>query len=250
MSGVRAADWDGVTAVVLAGGLGTRLRPAVGDLPKPIADVGGRPFLSRIIEQLEAFGIRRIVLCTGHGAERVETEFAARRGPATITFSREDRPLGTGGALRLALPSTPGTLLVLNGDSYTAADLDAFLADYRRAGRIPTLLLVEVTDSSRYGRVECDPSGAIRAFAEKRPNSGPGWINAGLYLMEPQHAASIPADRPVSLERDVFPVWLETGLRGHRTNGRFIDIGTPESYAAAADFFSALRSTAHEAPHA
>lgn len=238
MSGAQAGDWSGVTAVVLAGGLGTRLRPVVGDRQKTIADVGGRPFLTRIIDQVEAVGIRRIVICTGHGAREVEASLAARKGPAAIAFSREEQPLGTGGALRRALPvAGGGTLLVLNGDSYTDANLDAFLADYRRSGRIPLLLLVEVADSRRYGRVECGPGEVIQAFTEKGAAEGAGWINAGLYLMEAEHVAGIPAERPVSLEREVFPVWLATGLRGHRTSGRFIDIGTPESYAAAERFF-------------
>ncbi|MFM9025704.1 MAG: nucleotidyltransferase family protein [Planctomycetaceae bacterium] len=249
MSGAQAGDWRGVTAVVLAGGLGTRLRPVVGDRPKPVADVGGRPFLERIVDQLEAVGIRRIVLCTGHGAEQVEAALAGRSGPAEILCSREDRPLGTGGALRLALPvAGRGTLLVLNGDSFTDADLDGFLADYRHGGRMPTLLLVEVADARRYGRVECGPEGKVRAFVEKGAGCGAGWINAGLYLVESERLAAIPTGRPVSLEREVFPTWVATGLRGHRSAGRFIDIGTPESYAAATDFFAGPRSSDHEAP--
>lgn len=249
MSCAQAKEWSGVAAVVLAGGLGTRLRPVVGNRQKTVADVGGRPFVTRIIDQLEAAGIRRIVLCTGHGAEQVERSLTARQGRAEINFSREDRPLGTGGAVRLALPAAAAdTLLVLNGDSYTEADLNAFLADYRRFGRIPTLLLVEVPDTRRYGRVECGPNGEIRAFTEKGAATGAGWINAGIYLMESRHAGNIPADRPISLERDVFPGWLGTGLRGHRTTGRFIDIGTPESYAAAEGFFTAAQSSGREAP--
>ena len=249
MHGTQAGDWSSVTAVVLAGGLGTRLRPVVGDRQKTIADVGGRPFLSRILDQLEKIGVCRIVLCTGHGAEQVEETLAARQGIAKITFSREEKPMGTGGALRLAVPvAAADTLLVLNGDSYTEANLDAFLTDYQRSGRIPTLLLVEVADTRRYGRVECGPAGEVRAFTEKGAATGPGWINAGVYLMESKNAARIPADRPVSLERDVFPSWLAAGLRGHRTTGRFIDIGTPESYAAAEEFFSNAQSAGCEVP--
>lgn len=251
MSGTQAGDWRDVTAVVLAGGLGTRLRPVVGDRPKPVADVGGRPFLARIIDQLEAVGVRRIVVCTGHGADQVEAALASRRGPAEILCSREDQPLGTGGALRLALPvAGRGTLLVLNGDSFTEADLSRFLADYRHAGRIPTLLLVEVADARRYGQVECGPSGDVRAFVEKGAGNGAGWINAGIYLIESARLAAIPCGRPVSLEREVFPAWVATGLRGHRTVGRFIDIGTPESYVEATEFFARPESSDHEVPRA
>ena len=249
MSCTQAGDWSRVTAVVLAGGLGTRLRPVVGDRQKAIADVGGRPFLGRIIDQLEAVGVRRVVLCTGHGAQQVEETLAARQGIAEIAFSREHKPLGTGGALRLAVPvAAADTLLVLNGDSYTDANFEAFLADYRRSRLIPTLLLVEVADTRRYGRVECGASGEILAFTEKGSAVGAGWINAGVYLMESKNAARIPVDRPVSLERDVFPSWLATGLRGHRSTGRFIDIGTPESYAAAEDFFFNAPSSGCQVP--
>lgn len=249
MSGTQTGEWSDVTAVVLAGGLGTRLRPVLGHRQKTIADVAGRPFLTRIIDQVEAVGIRRIVICTGHGASEVEASLSARNGSAFVTFSREEQPLGTGGALRRALPiAGGGTWLVLNGDSYTEANLDAFLEGYRRSGRIPTLLLVEVADSRRYGRVECGPEGDIRSFMEKGAVSGNGWINAGLYLMESEHVDAIPAARAVSLEREVFPVWLATGLRGHRTSGRFIDIGTPESYAAAQGFFMGPESNSLGVP--
>ena len=105
--------------------------------------------------------------------------------------------------------------------------------------REATLLLAEVPDTSRYGRVELDPAGAVCRFVEKQGAGGPGWINAGIYLLERARIEEIPERAPCSLERDVFPGWIGRGLHGYRTGARFLDIGTPQSYARALAFFRA-----------
>lgn len=228
------------TAAVLAGGLGSRLRPAVADRPKVLAEVRGRPFLSRLLDQLAGAGVRRAVLCTGHLGEQVEAACGPAHGPIELVYSREPEPLGTGGALRLAahlFDTDP--VLVVNGDSYCEADLRAFFeADRanRASGRRATILLTEVPDAGRYGRVELDPDGEVLAFREKS-SGGPGWINAGLYLLGLDLVRAIPADRPVSLESDILPGWVGRGLAGLRAPGRFIDIGTPASFEEADRFF-------------
>jgi NDP-sugar pyrophosphorylase family protein len=161
-----------------------------------------------------------------------------------LGYSSEEKTLGTAGALRLALPLVlTRNLLVLNGDSYCHADLRAFRAAYEAGGRKPTLLLVEVSDASRFGLVELELGGNIRRFAEKSAEPAPGVINAGIYLLPRELVQSIPEGRAVSLEREIFPVWVSSGLRGHRCGGPFIDIGTPETYAQAAQFFG---GKAHE----
>jgi NDP-sugar pyrophosphorylase family protein len=234
----RARALAGVEAAVLAGGLGTRLRASVPDLPKVLAPVRGRPFLAYVLDQLAAAGVERAVLCTGHGAQQVEAALGTRHGSLALAYSRESEPLGTGGALRLALEHLSGdTLLVLNGDSYADADLGAFLAAHRAFGGAGTLLLAEVADAGRYGRVERDAGGRLCAFLEKTAG-GRGWINAGVYLLGRGLLQGIPAGRKLSLERDILPHWVPLGLFGHETRGRFIDIGTPESYAAAERFFA------------
>ncbi len=241
-------ELESVNALILAGGLGTRLRSAVPDRPKVLAEVRGRPFLSYLLDRLHSFGITRTVLCTGYLGERIREAYgdtyAACRGGAgldrvmRLVHSREESPLGTAGAIRHALPfiaSDP--VLVINGDSFHDADLRLFLARYRARGAKAGVLLAGVPDTSRYGRVETNDDETVSAFVEKGGDSGPGWINAGIYIIGRDLVAQVPAGTAVSLEKEVFPGWIGHGLYGFRSEGRFIDIGTPESYREAEEFF-------------
>jgi D-glycero-alpha-D-manno-heptose 1-phosphate guanylyltransferase len=232
--------WADVTAVILAGGVGSRLRSAVSDRPKGLALIHGRPFLAYLLDQLADAGARRVVFSTGHLAEQVEAAFGATWRGMQVAYSPETAPLGTGGGLRLATAHVATTtLLVMNGDSFCAVDLAAFLRDHVAHGGAPALVLAHQADTSRFGLVECDADHRITAFCEKAEAGGPGWINAGIYAVERSLVAGLPADRPVSLEREAFPAWIARGLRGFPCAGAFLDIGTPESYAAAEAFFAA-----------
>lgn len=236
----RSSGGCDCTVCILAGGLGSRLREAVSDRQKAVAEVAGEPFVCRIIRQISAAGIRRIVLCVGYKAESVEAVLGHRFPGIEIRFSRETVPLGTAGAVRLALDrglvATP-RVGVCNGDSWFAADLGVFLQ--RSAADPAAMMLAEVEDVSRYGRVVSEPgSRRIREFSEKG-GGGPGVINAGIYHFDREFLrASIPAGRPVSFEREVFPALAARGeLYGYPATGRFIDIGTPESYHRAQQMF-------------
>lgn len=230
---------ESVTAAVLAGGLGTRLRSVVADRPKVLAEVGGRPFLAYLLDQLMAAGVRSVVLCTGHLGQQVQDRFGDSYGTLRLRYSRESLPLGTAGALRLALPLFgSANVLVLNGDSFCDSSLGDFWAWHCARGADATLLLAHVSDTSRYGRVHVDAGGRVRRFDEKDGSGGPGWINAGIYLLKHRLLETIPANGVVSLEREMFPAWIEQGLYGCQGNGRFIDIGVPEAYADAEHFFS------------
>ncbi|WP_017301387.1 nucleotidyltransferase family protein [Nodosilinea nodulosa] len=232
------SDLSACTAVILVGGLGTRLRSVVSDRPKVLAEINGRPFLGYLLDQVAEAGLRHVVLCTGYRADQVRSLLGDRWQDLTLTYSQETTPLGTGGALRLALPQLrSSTILALNGDSYCGADLAAFWDFHRQKQTQATLLLTQVPDTQRFGRVQVDGGDRIVAFEEKGNTTGPGWINAGLYLVSQSHLANIPADRPISLEKDIFPQWIDQGLYGYRAKGKFIDIGTPETYRQAADFF-------------
>jgi NDP-sugar pyrophosphorylase family protein len=229
-------------AVVLAGGMGTRLRGVVGDRPKVLAEVGGRPFLARLLDQLAGAGIGEAVLCTGYLADQVEQTFGDAHGALHLVYCRELSPLGTGGALRAAAPclrSDP--VLVMNGDSFCEADLPALWDRHRATAAEATLVLTRVADTRRYGRVAIDAGGAVVAFEEKGGPGGPGWVNAGICLLSRRVILSIPPSRPVSLEREVFPAWIGRGFYGLPCQGRFLDIGTPETYAAAERFFAEAR---------
>jgi D-glycero-alpha-D-manno-heptose 1-phosphate guanylyltransferase len=227
------------TAAVLAGGFGTRLRTVMADRPKVLAPVGGRPFLARLLDQLRFAEIASVVLCTGHLGEQVESAFGGAYRGMRLTYSRERTPLGTGGALRAAvegLDSDP--VLVLNGDSYCQTDLEDFFRAHASRGAGASLVVTRVPDVSRFGNVAMDADRTVLRFEEKAAVSGEGWINAGIYLVSRRLLEEIPTGRAVSLENEMFPRWLNAPLCAYCSEGPFLDIGTPGSYAAAERFFA------------
>lgn len=228
-----------ITAVILAGGPGTRLRQVMADRPKVLAEVGGRPFITFLLDQLAAAGITRVTLCTGYLGEQIETAFGSRYKNITLTYSREPSPLDTAGAIRQALPLLgTGPVLVMNGDSFCDADFHAFWAAYCSKGVEGMLLLTEVPDTTRFGRVQTDASDRILLYSEKGSATGTGWINAGVYLLSHTLLRLIPADRRVSLEREMFPNWVARGLYAWCVRAPFIDIGTPDAYLNAERFMA------------
>jgi NDP-sugar pyrophosphorylase family protein len=227
------------TAIILAGGLGMRLRAAVADRPKVLAAVAGRPFLAYLLEQIEAAGILRAILCTGYRGEQVRAAFGPRFGRISLEYSQEAEPRGTGGALALAAGLCQSDqVLAMNGDSYCRADLAVFASTHGRQKAKASLLLTQVEEGSRFGRVCLGAEGAILNFEEKGGAGGPACINAGIYLIQRPLLDSIPTGRAISLEREVFPQWMGRGLFGQIVPGPFLDIGTPESYARAERFLA------------
>lgn len=225
-----------VTAAILAGGLGTRLRAQLPDRPKALADVAGRPFLSYQLDRLEAAGIRTVILCTGYRGERIQRAFGPAYGAMRLRYAQEPTPLGTAGALRFALPLLEtDTVLAMNGDAFWEVDLNTWWQWHAQRRAAASIVLVRMADTSRYGRVQVDRLSRVRAFGEKFAG-GPGWINAGVYLLGRQVIERIPDGRPVSIEREVFPRLVGRDLYGYRSHGRFLDIGTPESYRMAEAF--------------
>ena len=229
-----------IVAVILAGGLGTRLRDALPDRPKPMALVAGRPFLEWVVRYLAAQGVRRFVLSTGHVSEVVKTHFARGIGSLKVSCVWEREPLDTAGGFLNCVESVtprPGWWLVCNGDSLAVADLGGILSATAAHGDVDGAILgVEVADTGRYGRLIVSDSGALKGFVDKR--SGRGIINAGVYLLRDEFVRSLGQVRPLSFERDVFPEAWKDGSRLHVvvTNGAFLDIGTPQSLGQAKDF--------------
>lgn len=230
------------TSVILAGGLGTRLRETVPHSQKAVAPVAGRPFLFHLLEQLRTAGSRRIVLCTGYRSEQVDREVGDRLGDTEILYSTEDQPLGTGGALRLAWQRYGGSdasgWLVANGDSFCDVDLSEFWTDHLRAGLAATIAAIEVADGSRYGSLVWDQSARVTCFREKAHGASTSWINGGIYALTADFLSTLTAATPLSLEREVFPEWIPRGIHVFPRRARFIDIGTPDSYKAAQEFFA------------
>jgi NDP-sugar pyrophosphorylase family protein len=244
-------DVSGTTAVILAGGLGTRLRSVVADRPKVLAEVDGVPFVFHLLAQLAASGVKHVVLSTGHLAQQVRDTVGTAWGPLDVEYAQEASPLGTGGAIRRTLPLVRSrTLFVLNGDSYCDVDLASLWLWHHQRAAHGTLTLARVADARRFGTVETDDHGRVVRFVEKSPQRRAGTVNAGLYLLRRSLVASIPAGMPCSLECDLLPGWLERGIYGYSRSERFIDIGTPESLAGAAGFFRKPGSRRAGAPRA
>jgi len=233
------ADLD---IVVLAGGLGTRLRDVLPETPKILAPVGDRPFLGHLLHWLIRQGARRVVLSLGYRAEDVLTYLETHSfAPLQIHPLVEPEPLGTGGAVAFTLPfihSDP--VLVINGDTFVDANLNTFVRHYRDCGADASIVCAEVENTGRYGRIEIDAAGHVHRFAEKDPaRSGPAWINAGIYLFGPRVLEKIAALKKGSLERGILEQMPSGSIAAFRTQGRFLDIGTPETLALAPEVLTA-----------
>lgn len=228
-------------ALILAGGLGTRLRSEISDRPKVLAPINQRPFLAFLLDQLSKAGFREVILCIGYMGEAIIETFGDSYADLAITYSKEDQPLGTGGALRLGTSMLPMTtrLMVMNGDSFINADLSAYIDWFFKKNYEASLLLTEVPDSYRFGTVTV-ASDQVVAFEEKGPGHGPGLINAGVYLFNKKVIQSIPEGIPFSLEHDLFPCLAGLNLHCFQVKNEFIDIGTPETYKQGPAFFGTL----------
>jgi len=224
---MRIADLD---CLVLAGGLGTRLRSVLPSTPKVMATVGGRPFLEHVLMQLESMGLRRCILCVGFLATQIKEHFAGQFGRLTIYYSEERLLLGTAGALRFASSMTSSDpLLVVNGDTLARFDLADFVQFHITQACPASIALAQVPDGLRYGSVLLDKRCRLTSFVEKGQARGPALVNAGAYLINRQLIESIPVGRPVSLERDVFEQ-MPADIAGFlRPNNKLMDIGTPDS---------------------
>ncbi|RZA22311.1 MAG: dehydrogenase [Lysobacteraceae bacterium] len=225
-------------AIVLAGGFGTRLRGIVDDVPKPLAPVAGRPFLTWLLDRLAAGGMRRCILATGYMADAIEQRIGTRWQGMDIAYSVESEPLGTGGAIRLAASRLRGDAAhVLNGDTWLEYD-PAALEDVARAvGTSMAIALARVDDVARYGAVDID-HGRVSGFREKG-EAGPGWINAGCYFLGAEALAALPVPAAFSFEQAVLQPRVQAGaVAAFTTTAGFIDIGVPEDFARAQVHFA------------
>jgi mannose-1-phosphate guanylyltransferase len=216
-------------AVVLVGGLGTRLRPLTNSVPKAMLPIANRPFLERQIDHLTQHGIDRVILACGYQPDLIRKHFGDR-----LEYVVEDEPLGTGGAIAHAANGITEPFVACNGDVLTDLDLTALVAQHRAHAARATLALHTVDDPSRYGVVVSEPDGEVTAFVEKPQGVAPAaTINAGTYVLDPGVLAAVPGGREVSIEREVFPRLVGDGLFAFAHDCRWIDIGTPASYLEA-----------------
>ncbi|HBE87793.1 MAG TPA: galactokinase [Elusimicrobia bacterium] len=223
-------------AVILCGGKGTRLRAVVPDRPKPMAAVGGKPFLELLMDYAAGYGFVRFVLCAGYMGEMIRAYFAARVLPYEVTVAIETEPLDTAGAIKNAegLIKT-GRFLAMNGDSMVRADLKA-LADFHESKRpLASLAAAKKEDASAFGTLSVGADGKLLAFREKAAAAS-GLVNAGIYILEKDALGLVPAGKKYSLERDLFPALAAKGaVNVFEVPGELIDIGTPEGYRQAGE---------------
>jgi len=230
-------------AVVLAGGMGTRLQSVVADVPKCMAPVAGKPFLYYLLTTLEAAGFRHVILALGYKHEVIETWLDNFATSLNITVVVEDTPLGTGGGVKLALSkANQPAVFVFNGDSYLGLDYQVLLHFHTEKKALATIALKQMFRFERYGRVEIDSDSRIIRFGEKQ-YCDVGFINGGVYVLNREALEKFP-DK-FSLEKDFFEPEASTGkLSGFPIGGYFIDIGIPEDYRRAQnDFASGIIGT-------
>ncbi len=226
--------------LILAGGFGTRLKSVVSDVPKPMAPIAGRPFLAYLLDFWISQGIQRFVLSTGYLGDVIHTYFGKTYRDAVIDYVHEQTPLGTGGALRLALNSVSWsneTALIANGDTWFPVALKQLCEDAERQNLPITLALKTIEKNDRYGGVQVGADGKVKLFGVQ--TQGQTHINAGCYLLKvgtlKQALAQMPST--FSLEGDFLPLYATKRLVGSSLqNHPFLDIGIPEDYQKASIF--------------
>ncbi|MFC4600213.1 sugar phosphate nucleotidyltransferase [Cohnella hongkongensis] len=222
-------------ALLLAGGLGTRLRPLTEHLPKPMALVGNRPWLEHLLLHYKEQGVHRFVIAVKHYRELIERYLGdGSKYGVSIEYSVEKELLGTAGAIKHAEHLLGERFVVVNADIIHQVDLAAALSFHERHGGAATICLTEVEDPSPYGVVEQTEDGRITRFVEKpKKEAAPSnRINAGIYIMERKALDFVPAGRAVSIEKETFPLLIANGrgVYGHPIGGYWMDMGTKERY--------------------
>jgi D-glycero-alpha-D-manno-heptose 1-phosphate guanylyltransferase len=228
-------------AIVLAGGLGTRLQHVLPDIPKCMAPINGKPFLAFVLDYLENQNIDKVILSVGFRKEQIINYFGASYRSLKIVYSIENEPLGTGGAIKQALDYCTNKLaFIVNGDTCFKPDLAAMSNLHQKAEADITIAVKHMADSSRYGLVVADLNSKIVEFREKEKLSAGGWINGGIYLVRKALFDTFQQQK-FSIENDVFKVSCDN-LRFHafQTDAFFLDIGIPADYCKAQILLNAI----------
>lgn len=222
-------------AIILAGGFGTRLQQVVNDLPKSMAEVNGRPFLEYLLDYLMMEGVNHVVLSVGYKRDAIMNHFGPVYKNIRIDYAEEEEPMGTGGGIRLAMWKIEGMLaFAMNGDSMFRLDLNKMMESHLKKGADVTVALRELQDTGRYGRVTMTKSHRIVGFEEKRPDTGKGYINGGIYIIEKKFLMEPVFRGKFSIEKDCFETYFESArMFGFPSRAYFLDIGIPETFKQA-----------------
>jgi D-glycero-alpha-D-manno-heptose 1-phosphate guanylyltransferase len=226
-------------AIILAGGLGTRLKGVVNDLPKSMASVNGHPFLEYMLNYLLGQGIRRIILSVGYKGDVIQSYFKDHYKGMMISYAIEEEPLGTGGGIKNAFKQVENNrAFTLNGDSLFRIDFQGMLRTHSASNADLTLALRYLEDTGRFGTVQVSNEKRITGFMEKDPDSGPGYINGGVYLINKDFIEKEDFPQIFSMEKDCFEKYYQKArIFAYISKGYFLDIGIPEDYQKAQDDF-------------
>lgn len=224
----------GIAAIIIAGGEGTRLRPLTLTTPKSMLAVAGRPFISHLIAQYSGAGAQTVVLAASAPNEIYDRHFAGRRFLGIdVEVKFESRPMGTGGAVVNAAQLTYGqTLIVGNGDNFTAIDFGLMLEQHQATQADVSIAVAQTTEIQSYGSVEFDSDRKISKFEEKQSSSTSRWANVGTYIFNRSVIDSLPRNMPLSMERDVFPRLISQRAKvyAYKHYGYWTDLGTPARF--------------------
>ena len=223
-------------AIILCGGLGTRLRSVIGENQKTMTEINGEPFVVNVIKHIKKYGVNDIMFSTGYKSDDVEKFFGKDfYFGMQVSYAKEESPLGTGGAIRNCLSLIKGTeVLVVNGDTLFPCEIDMLLENFKANNADISIACKSIEDKTRYGTIvfKDEKTGIIDKFDEKKEDSDEeSYINGGVYIMKKSLIESINQGEKISLEKDLIPKWLTEGkvVSGIVSNESFIDIGTPES---------------------
>jgi NDP-sugar pyrophosphorylase family protein len=227
--------------VILAGGLGKRLHSVTGGAQKVLAKIGDQPFLEILIDYIASQGGARFILCVGHGSDDVEAYFKGKYHDREIIFSREDSPLGTGGAIKQGSAQVKtDRFIAMNGDCFCVIDYKRLAAFHQQQKAQATLAVTLMPDARDYGTIEISPSGTIEAFKEKQPEITEAFINTGTYCFNRDVFSLVDTPSKFSIEYDFFPHLVGRGFYALKVENKFIDIGTPDRYNWAQEHLKTL----------
>jgi len=236
----------GTKVIILAGGVGSRLRGLVKDVPKPMAPVAGKPFLECLIMLLKKQGFVDFIISVGYLGDRIVSHFNDGSDfGVSIVYTKEEKLLGTAGALKLAEEYINSTFIFMNGDTYADMDYTDLISFHKLNRGVATVAMTKVESGDGYAKIVCDSDSRIVRYMEKDASSGEKWVSAGVYVMEPKFLNYIDRNKVASLERETIPrVLADNGiLYAYANESVFYDIGTPDSYQRFVNIYSNERRT-------
>ena len=235
---MNGLDLSKMDVVILCGGKGERFQAVDKDRPKPMADIGGRPFLDILIKSLERYKFCRFILCAGYKGEIIRDYYNARSGASEVITLIEDKPLGTAGAIKKAESIIKGNhFLVLNGDSFCSINYHDFIGFYHKKRSLCSIVVVKIDENDDGGLVKLDAEHRIVGFNEKLKTASGDYLSAGIYIFDRKIFEIIEPENNLSLEYDIFPRLDRERFHGYILDSKVMDIGTPDRYVKAREFF-------------